>query len=350
MKKLFVYILVLLTSIGQSFAQDYIPIDPRLTQRQDNSLNKQAEVILNLANEVLINVPPQIPEPLERTMALYLLDVIFHDVYAPERLPVQEFLQKRIENLANEIENTQVEEGAVFWKLYDHGFIVRTKAVTIGFDLIRPSVRFEKFFTDTKTELGRIISQCDVLFVSHYHPDHADEWVAQTFIEQGKPVVSPPGVWEDKTFYEKVSHLDRDINKHHSLPIQEGKQELKVVIYPGHQKDILNNIPVIYTPDGFCFSHNGDQNYGNMAEDTLWIHNIKDHHQIDVLMYNSYMSSSWISGFEPELVMTAHENELGHGIHSRHPYWEMHARLKSIPYPFVVTAWGEKYHYFKKSQ
>jgi hypothetical protein len=132
--------------------------------------------------------------------------------------------------------------------------------------------------------------------------------------------------------------------------IQEGKQELKIIIYHGHQKDILNNIPVIYTPDGFCFSHNGDQNYGNMKEDTVWINDIKNHHKIDVLMYNSYMSSNWISGFDPELVMTAHENELGHGIHSRHPYWEMHARLKSIPYPFVVTAWGEKYHYFKKSQ
>lgn len=340
-------IIVLIIACLQSFAQGYIPVDPRLTQKQDILLNQQAEVSLRLADSVLTAIPPKLIEPLERTLALYLLDGVFHDVYAPNRTPVQEFVQKRIEKAADEIESTIVDKGATIWKLYDHGFVVRTGEVTMAFDMIRPSTRFETFFTDTKQVLKRIINECDVLFVSHWHEDHADAWVAKIFLEQGKPVVTPPGVWEDKPFYKQVSHLTRDAKILHKLPVQNGNKTLEVVIYPGHQGKILNNIPVVYTPDGYCFSHNGDQNYGNMKVDTVWINDIKNHHKIDVLMYNSYMSSNWIKGFDPELVLTAHENELGHGIHSRIPYWKIHKRLESISYPYVVMAWGEKYYYLK---
>jgi len=348
MKKLNSLFIVLFFCIGYSFAQEYIPIDPGLTQKQDEMLNQQAEVMLNIADEVLSTFQPQIPEPMERTMALYLLDCIFHDVYAPQRLPVQKFLQYRIENMASQIENTEVEEGTIIWKLYNHSFVVRTKSVTIAFDLIRPSERFDVFFADTKEVIGRIIEQCDVLFISHWHHDHADDWVAQTFIEQGKPVVSPPDVWKDKPFYEKLSHLDRDANMKHILPVGKGKYELKATIYPGHQGDYLNNVSVIYTPEDFCFSHNGDQNAGHIAEDTIWLHDIKNHHQVDVLLYNSYMSPTWISGFDPDLVISAHENELGHGIHSRHPFWKMHKRSKSLTYPLLVMSWGESFHYYPK--
>ena len=349
MKKFNGLIIILFILIGHSFAQEYIPIDPGLTRKQDELINQQAEVILNKANEVLSTYPPKIPEPLERTLALYLLDGIFHDVYAPQRLPVQEFLQNRMEDMADQMDSTVVEEGAIIWKLYSHSFVVRTKTVTIGFDLIRPSERFEVYYADTKDVIGRIIDQCDVLFVSHFHPDHADDWVAQAFIEQGKPVVAPPGIWEDKAFYKEINHLDRDAGKIHTLPIQNGINELETTVYPGHQGDYLNNVAVVYSPEGLCFSHNGDQNAGQIAEDTLWLFDIKNQHQIDVLMYNSYMSPTWISGFDPDLVISAHENELGHGIHSRHPFWKMHERSESIPFPVLVMSWGEAFHYIPKN-
>lgn len=348
MKRINVLCFVLLMGLGQSLAQEYTPIDPTLTQKQDESLNQQAEVMLSKADEVLTSFPPQIPEPLERTLALYLLDCIFHDVYAPLRPPVQEFLQNRVEVMADQMESTEVEEGAIFWKLYSHSFIVRTKSVTIAFDLIRPSVRFDTFYRDQRAAIGRIIDQCDVLFISHWHPDHADDWVAQAFLQQGKPVVAPPDVWKDKPFYSTLSHLDRDAYKKQVLPLQNGKQSLEATIYPGHQGDYLNNVSVVYTPEGYCFSHNGDQNAGQAAEDTLWLFDIKNQHQIDVLMYNAYMSIHWIRGFDPDLVLSAHENELGHGIHSRHGFWKMHKRSELIANPLLVMSWGESFHYIPK--
>lgn len=337
--------MILVIFLGPSRAQGYAPVDPTLTPRQDEALNQQALKMLSQADKVLQDFPPQIPEPLERTMALYLMDCIFHDVYAPDRLPVQEFIQKRMEHMADQMEDTDVEAGAMIWKLYSHSFVVRTPSVTIAFDLIRPSVRFDTFYTDTRSVMGRIIDQCDALFVSHWHPDHADEWVARTLIAQGKPVVAVPDVWKAEPFYDQLSHLDRDAEKKQTLSVQNGKRALETYIYPGHQGDYLNNVVVVHTPEGLCLSHNGDQNAGQMEKDTLWLFDIRNHHKIDVLMYNSYMRPAWISGFDPELVISAHENELGHGIHSRHPFWRMHERSRTIPYPLLVIAWGESFHY-----
>jgi len=71
MKKFNGLIILLFILVGHSFAQEYVPIDPGLTQKQDELINQQAEVILNKADEVLSNFPPQIPEPLERTLAYH---------------------------------------------------------------------------------------------------------------------------------------------------------------------------------------------------------------------------------------------------------------------------------------
>jgi L-ascorbate metabolism protein UlaG (beta-lactamase superfamily) len=333
--------------VGVGFSQQKT-IDPTLTPKQDASLNAQAGTILNHVSGVLNDFSPQKNEPLQRTQALYLLDCIFHDVYAPNRLPVQQFVQTRVEKLAVELENEKVSEGAAIWKLYSHSFIVRTRSVTIGFDLIRPSIRFDSFYVDMKPVLSRIVDECDILFISHHHRDHADEWVANQFIQQGKPVISPPNVWKNKAIYDKINHLKRDADLEHSIPVKNGDSEMMAKIYPGHQGDYLNNVVVFTTPENLCISHNGDQNAGQIAKDTMWLFNIHKHHNIDVLLYNSYMQPSWIKGFNPKLVISGHENELGHGIHSRHPYWKMHERSKSIPYPLIVMTWGESYLYHNK--
>ncbi|NND06840.1 MAG: hypothetical protein HKN87_10715 [Saprospiraceae bacterium] len=329
----------------ESIAQEHKLIDSTLTQRQDQMLHRQAEVLLHIADSVLQAFPPQSDEPIPRTLALYLLDALFHDVYADRRPPVHDFLKDRIVKAALDIERTQVADGFVIWKMYDHGFIVRSASVTIAFDLIRPEIRLSSMNSHTQDALEKIIHTCDVLFVSHRHTDHADAWVAQRFLKQGKTVIAPPGVWSDQPFYQDISHLERNGQIKHAIPIRDGTIKLEAVIYPGHQGELLNNVPIIYMPEGYCISHNGDQNQGQIAQDSLWMNTIKEAHNLDVLLYNSYMHQRWIPKFNPKLVVSGHENELSHGIHSRHPYWAMHQRLKPMDYPLVVMVWGERFDY-----
>ncbi|MCK4989830.1 MAG: hypothetical protein KAS29_05065, partial [Bacteroidales bacterium] len=66
-------------------------IDPALNEIQNQFLNNQAEALLSQANEVFSKTPPSWPEPPARHSALLLLDGVLHDVYAPQRPPVQEF-------------------------------------------------------------------------------------------------------------------------------------------------------------------------------------------------------------------------------------------------------------------
>jgi hypothetical protein len=95
-------------------------IDPRLNQIQNHFMDQQASALLSVANEAINRFQPQLPEPLERRMAMLLIDGVLHDPYAPLRPPVQEFFHARLEHALHQIEDTRVHEGAVIWKLYNH--------------------------------------------------------------------------------------------------------------------------------------------------------------------------------------------------------------------------------------
>ncbi len=198
MKKI-LSIACLLALMALSSAQNRQPassdlIDPTLNEIQNQFLNNQAEALLSQANEVFSNYPPSWPEPPARRSAFLLMDGVLHDEYAPQRPPVQDFFKTRMKEAIDEIEQTEIIDGARIWKLYNHGFLIRTRTVTIGFDLVRgKSVRVEEFSIGND-DMSRLIDQCDVLFISHYHGDHAEDWVAQSFIDQGKPVVAPPAL------------------------------------------------------------------------------------------------------------------------------------------------------------
>ena len=97
-------------------------IDPGLNEIQNKFIDNQAEALLSQADHVLSKYPPDWPEPAARKSALLLLDGVLHDVYAPRRAPVQSFLKTRIKKAVDEIERTEIQNGARIWKLYNHGF------------------------------------------------------------------------------------------------------------------------------------------------------------------------------------------------------------------------------------
>jgi L-ascorbate metabolism protein UlaG (beta-lactamase superfamily) len=334
-------------------------LDPNLNAQGDAFMTRQAKALLGAADETLKRVAPQWPEPAERHLALLLMDGVLHDKYAQQRPPVQDFFHTRIKAAVAQMEQTQVKEGAKIWKLYNMGFVVRTASVTVGFDLTRAtSSRAEGFFIPEDL-MTALIKQCDVLFISHKHGDHAEEWVAQTFLDQGKPVVTPPEIWEGKLIHEKITHLERDANKTQTLPVQKGAKELKVVCYPGHQmKDTQNNVSLVTTPEGISMCHIGDQiNEGDFMVDYAWIDTVAKNHHVDIFLPNCWTNELFriVKGFNPELVIPGHENELGHPIDDRVPYWGdaeflnlTNPELLKSNYPVVPMTWGESYTYTPK--
>jgi len=348
-------------------------VDPRLDPEDDAYMNRQAGALLAEVERTLEQAPPRVPEPRERRLALLVLDGVLHDAYAPNRPAVQRFYQNRIESAVAAMESTKVDEGAVIWKLYNHGFVVRTATVTLAFDLNPGTPGFRLLHPDkTRTNVAssgfpipdtlmeRIVRQCDVLFVSHRHGDHAIPSVAQAFLDQGKPVVAPPDAFEGVDFADKVTRLAREAHTLQTLPIQNGGRELRVAVYPGQQYQDggpMNNVVVVFTPEGMSFAHNGDQindPYPEYQKDYEWIDPVHEHFKVDVLMTNCWMNDIYrtVKGFDPKLVVPGHENELGHPVWDRVPYWGdaeylglTYPQLLASDYPVLVMTWGESYHY-----
>jgi len=315
----------------------------------DGFLNQQAKVTLNLVTEALTENPPSYQENITRKMALIMIDNVLHEEKAQHRPAVQAFYRERIQNAIREIGTLKVNSGAVIWKLYNHTFIVGTPSLTVGFDIQR-GIPGNENFAFSKEMIRSLIDVVDVLFISHYHGDHADDWVAATFIEQNKPVITPEGLWEKLPIYSKIIHPERTVEKVQDVYLPNKDINLKMVVCPGHQgSNILNNVYLVFAPDGTCLAHTGDQ---SNTDDLAWIDIIGNKYAIDVLMINSwsyYPDLRLSKGFKPKLIKPGHENELNHTIDHREPYWLNYVRLGNDPsYPWIQMAPGERFHYNTK--
>ena len=347
-------------------------VAPYLHADDDAFMTRQAEALLAEVEQTLRGVPPQLPEPRERRLALRLLDAVLHEPFAPNRPPVQQFYHQQIAGAVDSMESTVVSEGAVIWKLYNHGFVVRTASVTLAFDINPGPPAFAVYEGGAKVRvaspdlpiaaalLERLVGQCDALFVSHRHGDHAVEPVARLFLDQKKPVVAPPDVFEGLDFHGAITHLARDGSITQTLEIPGKSLALEVVVYPGQQyqgNGIPNNVVLVTSPEGISVMHNGDQindPYPEYQEDFRWSDAIHEQHKVDILMTNCWMNDlfRFVKGVNPRLVVPGHENELGHVLWDRVPYWGDAAFLKlnypellASDYRVLVMTWGESYHY-----
>ncbi|MCK5102667.1 MAG: MBL fold metallo-hydrolase, partial [Cyclobacteriaceae bacterium] len=290
-----------------TFAQNDHTIDPCLDKKGDDYMNRQTEAFISEIKNTITDLPPQYPLPRERYLGLLLIDAVLHDVYAAHRPPVQDFFHSQILKALEDIETTTVDEGAKIWKLYNMGFIVRTKSITIAFDLVTGESAQAEGFTLSNDIMVRFVKQCDALFISHRHRDHKDLWIAQEFLNLNKPVVAPPQVWEGQPIHEKITHLKREAHTIQKLPLKGKTLQLDVVVYPGHQMSSHeNNVSLIISPEGISFAHMGDQiNEGDFMVDYAWIDNVSDHHKVDILLPPCWTNEIYriVKGFNPKLVI-----------------------------------------------
>ncbi|MBM3288979.1 MAG: MBL fold metallo-hydrolase [Candidatus Hydrogenedentes bacterium] len=350
------------------------PINPTLGPGDDAFNARQSESFLAEVSKTLDTVPPAVPEPRERALALRLLDAVLHDTHSPNQPSVQAFYHARMEHAVKQIEEMRVTEGLQIWKLYNHGFVVCTPSITVAFDLFRGPARFRWDGPDGRKGVespefpiadalaDRLAAQCDVLFISHEHRDHADPYIAEAFLKLGKPVVAPESVFGGTPLQARATHLKREADTVQTLPVQGGTIQLQVVVYPGHQYQNggpENNVTLVISPEGHSFAHNGDQindPYPQYQEDFKWIDTVKDRHRVDVLMTNCWSNDLLriVRGFDPQLVVPGHENELGHQMNDRVPFWgdaqflQLNLSEVKAQYPTLTMTWGETYRFTPK--
>jgi L-ascorbate metabolism protein UlaG (beta-lactamase superfamily) len=336
MKHLLIVAAFCLTSV-LSIAQP--PPAGRLNYWRDvpGMINEQALLLTKEICEVLSKYPPSERLPVaERRLALYSLDALLHDPRLDTSVSIKSFIEDRHLQVLGFLKKPNAGKQIQVLKTYNHGFIVKTASLTIAFDLVFPRVGQRKLMSDSL--MKDLVRQCDVLFVSHVHGDHADLDVAKYFAEMNKPVYTPPAMWEGIS--DRFISVRHEVNADTAIVIK-GKK-LVFSAYPGHQDNVLNNMYAVTMPEGLTFMHTGDQYH---KQDLEWIKSIRNSRTVDVLLLHNWVSDieQVVAGIGPRLVISGHENEMAHSIDHREPYWLTYRRMGNIGLPFVVMAWGERY-------
>lgn len=303
--------------------------------KEDAYLMRQAAMMFDLADKALSENPPTVGAPTVRKLALYNLDAMLHETKYDNSEPFKNFVRSRTGKVIEDMKQP-VKKGAKIYKIYNDGFVARTKSVTIAFDVVRGTLKGEKIISDEL--ISAIVDQCDILFLTHNHGDHVDRFVADRFIKAGKPVIAASEILkgvDGVTHYRSESEV-----LHHSADLLTG-EKLSLRIYPGHQSEMMCNVYAVTTPEGLTFAHTGDQ---YRKEDFEWIEKVKeDEPQIDALMINCWSMNiaDAIKGFNPRYVLTGHENEMGHTIDHREAFWLTFQKMEPVEHDYVVMGWGE---------
>lgn len=297
-------------------------------------LNKQAFQMFDLIDRALTENPPAPGAPMVRKLALYNLDAMLHETKYDDSEALHGFITSRVNKVIADLSNP-VEEGMKVYKIYNDGFIARTGSVTLAFDVVRGACKGKNLISDAS--IGQIVDHCDVLFLSHNHGDHVDPVVVDLFLKAGKPVVAPTNVLPEK---KEIRHERSDKMIEIKMKLDKNKN-IRVKIFPGHQSELMNNIYVVTTSEKRTVAHIGDQ-YNK--EDMEWIVNIHKHiPQPDALIVNcwTHRMSDLAEGFNPKLVITGHENEMGHTIDHREAFWLTFRKMEQVNRDYLVMGWGE---------
>ncbi|MDE5647909.1 MAG: MBL fold metallo-hydrolase, partial [Muribaculaceae bacterium] len=298
-------------------------------QDKDGIINAQTELTFELVNEIINADKPSTEAPSQaRKAALYLLDQMFHDTRLDNSPMVSQFLDGRMEIVLADLK-TPLKKGMKVYKLYNDGWIIRTPKVTIGWDIYRGrKVKDSERRLMSDSIASALADACDIMFLTHNHPDHVDPFVVECMTSKGKPVVAPDEILADN---KAVTHTRKEEIWKETFKAANGAK-LKATIIPGHQDHLQNNIYVVTTPDGYTVSSTGDQ---WLKSDLDMVLNL----QGKITPVDVFMPICWAAklpemcqSFGSKVVLTGHENELGdHTIDHREAYWLSYNKLEDFP-------------------
>lgn len=303
----------------------------------DGLLQDQASLIYENAYKILDNYPPDTIINNKRQLALLSLDALLHDTRLDNGIAFKTYMSNITNNITRKLKGDRPKGNQIrVFRFYNDGFILQSASVTIAIDIVRGGSEKDPFI-DEKT-IQSIVDQCDILFITHSHADHADPLVAEMFCKQNKDVIVPENIWQNMSSHLKVLRGSKLKKENIKLPFK--KSSLSVNIYSGSQGNIPNNVYAITLPEGKTFLHTGDQDYSVQLIEAF------NKTKIDILLVQCWMMPMYefVSGLKPTLVFSGHENEIGHHtIDHREAYWLTFRRLSGIPAPYIVMAWGEYY-------
>ena len=278
-------------------------------------------------------------QPLRRACIERFEDLI--NIYPPIDPLAERTYHTMVFKAIMEIKHTTVTQGAVVWQIQNHGFVVKTPSITLGFDL------YDYYLYQ---EFSMLADLLDVYFISHQHRDHFSALLIDSMHALGKPVVGPAELPDTPNFENVSIHMNAGDN----LTID----GCTVTAHDGGDHSVPVRMYEMVTPDGLRLMHTGDKEYTN----TLPI--VSD---IDILLFNAWISiptsertdSTRIEGilttldlYQPELAIAGHLIELGHlqYISPTQPAWYLYRNAysagdSSVLCEYRVPAWGEQCHY-----
>ena len=302
----------------------------------DNYLDNQTRMAFQEIDRTLRAYPPKNKDCQARRMALTALDLLLHDTRNDKTPAFYDFINARMANMLADMQKG-CKKGVKIYKLYNDGFIIQSPKTTVAIDLVPGGPETHPFISDSL--IYAIAGQCDAMFISHAHGDHANLRIAQTFAARGKRVIVPKGLWTGiDPNIEQLLVADTAVG----VPFDE--LNLKLTILPGHQDDMYNNIYLMTFANGITVAHTGDQ-YNE--DDLAWIDRVHDTHRVDVLLLNCWVNAMprTIAGFAPKQLITGHENEMEHSIDHREAYWMTMEKTRRMGIGNVLMSWGECFHY-----
>lgn len=312
-------------------------------QDKDGIIKAQTELSLELVNQIIDEERPSLEPPSKARMAaLYLMDQMLHDTRLDGSPLVAGFLDGRMQRVLDDFA-VPLTEGMKIYKLYNDGWIVRTPSVTIGWDIYRGGKLKDSDRSLMSDSVARALAdRCDILFLTHNHGDHVDPFVAECFLEQGKPMVAPDEIMPDDA---RIRHTRRPEIWHEQFRAANGVV-LDATVVPGHQDHLQNNIYIVTVPKSYTVSSSGDQ---WLREDQELVLNLQGKvPEVDVFMPICWAASlpELCRSVGAKVVLTGHENELGHhSIDHREAYWLSYNKLDGFPIPNSLMTWGECFYY-----
>lgn len=300
---------------------------------------------LRFTEQVLQAYPPTLQNQAIRQAALELTDYPIHvnyekagvtDLKRPWLTAVADYLCSSTRSMLREIHEAQVDKGCRVWKLYNMGFIVKTKNHTIGFDLF-PSMLGNAEFLSLADDL-------DLLLISHVHDDHLYPHLVDTMIDAGKKVVLPgnakelplAGMFDLKDEKKKEQYVLAFDNSDEK-PIE--VNGIIVRCFAGSQQLKTSCNVYAVTMDGVTIAHNGDNSEARPYRDI-----VRCAGKVDVALANCWSGLlKFVEPVKPCLVIPGHENEIGHGVGARNSYLWLFQQVnsKDNPSPAIVMKPGE---------